>query len=116
MAAALAVLVLLASACHTTSAPPAVHIVLPENGAPLDELFTLRIDVSGARPDEVVVDADMPGHKHGMISKPIVRRGHDGRWYADGMLLHMPGHWEIYVTIVRDNLRELTTFPLEVEP
>ena len=116
MAAPFAVAILLTTACHTTSSPSVVYIVLPENGAPLDELFTLRVDVSGSSPDEVVVDADMPGHKHGMMSKPIVRHEGDGRWYADGMLLHMPGHWEIYVTLVRGNLRELTTFPLEVGP
>lgn len=116
MAAALAVAALLTMACQATSAPSSVHIVLSETGAPLNELFTLWIDVSGASPDEVLVDADMPGHKHGMMTRPVVRPAADGLWRADGMLLHMPGRWEIYVTIVRGGARERTTFPLEVGP
>jgi len=46
-------------------------------------------------PDELRVDAVMPEHKHGMNYRPAVTRIGDGRFRAEGLMLHMPGPWEI---------------------
>lgn len=73
---------------------------------PLNEPFTLQFDVrprlpSAARPGElgVEVDARMPAHFHGMTRMPKISRKSDGHYVAEGMLFHMPGHWEVYVDI-----------------
>jgi hypothetical protein len=48
-----------------------------------------------ALPAQIRVDAVMPDHKHGMNYRPTVTRVSDGVFRAEGMLLHMPGVWEI---------------------
>jgi hypothetical protein len=47
-----------------------------------------------AAPTELRVDAVMPEHKHGMNYRPTVAALGDGRFRAEGLLLHMPGGWE----------------------
>ncbi|MFT3818547.1 MAG: hypothetical protein QM750_13065 [Rubrivivax sp.] len=39
------------------------------------------------------VDAEMPAHRHGMNYRPTIRALGDGRFRAEGLLLHMPGRW-----------------------
>ena len=46
-------------------------------------------------PENVVVDAWMPEHRHGMNYKTSIRREAGGRYRADGLLFHMPGRWEL---------------------
>ncbi len=43
----------------------------------------------------VNVDAQMPGHRHGMNYKPIIHREAAGRYRADGCMLHVPGRWNV---------------------
>jgi hypothetical protein len=45
-------------------------------------------------PDQMRIDAVMPEHKHGMNYRPSVASLGDGRFRAEGLLLHMPGPWE----------------------
>jgi hypothetical protein len=45
-------------------------------------------------PDQMRIDAVMPEHKHGMNYRPSVTALGDGRFRAEGLLLHMPGTWE----------------------
>ena len=45
----------------------------------------------------IAVDASMPAHRHGMSYLPSVTPGGAGRFVVEGMLFHMPGHWEIVV-------------------
>jgi hypothetical protein len=60
-----------------------------------DRHFALLIDACSAAPiDALIVDAQMPEHRHGMNYKPVVTRVGPNRWKADGLLLHMPGRWE----------------------
>jgi hypothetical protein len=65
----------------------------------VSEFFVLQFAVcrrdGGAAPGEVRVDATMPAHRHGMNYRPSVQRRGDGRFEATGMLLHMPGRWEL---------------------
>ena len=80
---------------------------------PLNELFTLQVDVVDAalgRPvDEGVqlsVDAAMPTHRHGMNTRPEVERTGAGSFVVSGMLFHMPGEWELYFDLTRNGVTE----------
>ena len=59
----------------------------PETGAPFTDY------------DEVSIDARMPAHKHGMLRDVGLTPQEDGSMRADGLLLHMYGHWELHVDI-----------------
>ena len=48
-----------------------------------------------ALPATLVVDAWMPAHRHGMNYRASVRALGDGRYLAEGLMLHMPGHWQL---------------------
>jgi len=50
---------------------------------------------------ELVVDARMPQHRHGMNRIPKKTRLTDGHYRVEGMLFHMPGSWEIYFDLSR---------------
>ena len=69
--------------------PAALHV---------SEFFAVEVAACsksrGAAPREVRVDAVMPEHKHGMNYRPSVAAVGDGRFRAEGLLLHMPGLWE----------------------
>ena len=62
--------------------------------------WTLHLETADGKPVEtaaVTVDGDMPGHGHGLPTKPIVsqHRG-NGDYLVEGMKFQMPGWW--YVT------------------
>ncbi len=44
-------------------------------------------------PASLVVDADMPAHRHGMNYRASVTPLADGRFRAEGLLFHMAGRW-----------------------
>ena len=44
-------------------------------------------------PTALVVDADMPAHRHGMNYRASITVLGNGQFRADGMLLHMAGRW-----------------------
>lgn len=93
----------------------AVELIFPEGGAPLNEHFSMQVKVSGIAPDQVVADADMPAHGHGMLSTPVTKSLGDGLYQVDGMLLHMPGEWVIFVEVTRDGVTERTEHPLTLD-
>lgn len=41
------------------------------------------------------VDAHMPDHRHGMNYRATVAPAGGGRYRAEGLMLHMPGRWEL---------------------
>jgi hypothetical protein len=47
-----------------------------------------------ALPSELRIDAVMPEHRHGMNYRPTLKALGNGRFRAEGLLLHMPGLWE----------------------
>lgn len=62
------------------------------------EFFAVEMAVcanAGAAPETVRVDAAMPEHKHGMNYKPTVQSVGAGQFRAEGLMLHMPGKWDI---------------------
>jgi cytochrome c peroxidase len=46
-------------------------------------------------PESLKVDAHMPEHRHGMNYAPAVKALAPGRWRAEGLMLHMPGRWQL---------------------
>ncbi len=88
---------------------------------PLNEQFDLLVDVQGAdgaAAGTVSLDADaaMPQHGHGMNTLPYVEpdEATPGRFVVDGMQLHMPGDWKLYLdlTVGDDGPTERATFDL----
>jgi hypothetical protein len=45
------------------------------------------------------VDAAMPEHRHGMNTEALVTPTGPGRFGVEGLLLHMPGRWELYFDV-----------------
>lgn len=66
-----------------------------------DAACTVPLDEGQCR-----IDAAMPHHGHGMNVAPRLRREGPGRWKASGMLLHMPGRWEVFIDLDRDGFLE----------
>jgi hypothetical protein len=58
------------------------------------EHFVLEFAVCPA-PESVRVDAQMPEHRHGMNYRPTVTALGEGRYRAEGLMLHMAGRWEL---------------------
>ncbi len=60
--------------------------------------FTMEVGAcakSGAAPQNLKVDAQMPEHRHGMNYRPEVKRVGDGLWHVQGLMFHMPGRWQL---------------------
>jgi hypothetical protein len=87
---------------------------------PLNATFELEVevvDVAGGDVAalELAADAAMPDHSHGMNTQPRVTRLGPGRFRVEGMLMHMPGYWELYFDLARGPLRERAQFPIELQ-
>jgi hypothetical protein len=57
-------------------------------------------------PHALRVDAQMPEHRHGMNYRPTVAATGDGRYVARGMMLHMPGRWQLLFDVERGGRTE----------
>lgn len=83
---------------------------------PLNDYFSLTFRIDGKESGlssadwQISANADMPGHNHGMQVSPEVRKLDDGRYEAETFLLHMPGHWEIYIDLEKDGRQERAIF------
>jgi YtkA-like len=79
---------------------------------PLNEQFDLDVTVTFASDlpvdDDVEVDVDarMPAHNHGMNTEPVITKVAAGSFHVDGMNLHMPGEWELYVDVYPNGISE----------
>lgn len=71
--------------------PPAIRV-----GEPFAVELAVCRRSGAAGPEALAVDAHMPAHRHGMNYAPALRRTAPGRYRADGLLLHMPGEWELW--------------------
>jgi hypothetical protein len=57
-------------------------------------------------PTGLRVDAYMPEHRHGMNYRATVTPRGPARWLADGLLLHMPGRWQLLFDVQADGRTE----------
>jgi hypothetical protein len=63
----------------------------------------------------VRVDAVMPEHRHGMNYRPVVTVRGPGLYRADGLMLHMPGRWELRFDLVTAAGTERLTSTIQLE-
>ena len=89
---------------------------------PMNEPFDITVRVTAANDSssteddvDLTVDAAMPEHGHGMNQRPEVNRVQDDVFIVKGMLLHMPGRWEIYFDVTRNGRTERAQFELNLE-
>lgn len=86
------------------------HVVSWRAPAPLPLAQFFAIDFAicardGSRIELPRVDATMPEHGHGMNYRPTVETLGEGRFRADGLLLHMPGRWQLSFAVGGETLR-----------
>jgi hypothetical protein len=80
------------------------RLELDPDPPPLGELFRVRTRVVDVRSGEPVtgaafsLDASMPHHSHGMVTRPEHRELGDGWYLSEGLRLHMPGKWTLQVS------------------
>jgi hypothetical protein len=75
---------------------------------PLARFFAVDFAVcgrDGGTVRAVRIDATMPEHGHGMNYRPTVQPQGNGRFRADGLLLHMPGRWQLSFAVGGETLR-----------
>ncbi len=82
---------------------------------PLDRAFQIELQICGARPSAVAVDADMPAHRHGMNYRSRVQTSGDGRYLATGLLFHMRGQWRLIFDLDVDGQRLRLTDTVEMK-
>jgi hypothetical protein len=63
----------------------------------------------------VQVDARMPSHFHGMNRLAKVSRGKGNSWKAEGLVFHMPGHWELYIDITQGGATERAQLDVDLK-
>ncbi|MCG3129202.1 MAG: hypothetical protein CHACPFDD_04120 [Phycisphaerae bacterium] len=80
---------------------------------PLNESFVIEVCVCDAAKRDTLVpgvqllaEARMPEHDHGMNVSPSVTLRPDGAYEVSGMLLHMAGFWEVYFDVTRGGITE----------
>lgn len=75
---------------------------------PLAQFFAIDFAAcsrDGGRIERPRVDATMPEHGHGMNYRPAVEALGEGRFRATGLLLHMPGRWQLSFAVGGETLR-----------
>ncbi len=79
----------------------AVQAVWKVAGAPIavGQPFALEVQVCPTSATLTRVDAVMPEHRHGMNYRPSLKALGEGRWRVEGLLLHMPGRWELRLDV-----------------
>lgn len=82
------------------------------------QLFALDFALcakSGALPQRVRVDAQMPAHRHGMNYVPSVQTMAQGVYRAEGLMLHMPGRWQFLFELSADGRTDRVTAPFDLD-
>ncbi|MCU0937593.1 MAG: hypothetical protein MUC86_00290 [Burkholderiaceae bacterium] len=91
-------------------AVPPIHV---------SEFFTLEVALCSREGQPRVatlrVDAQMPEHQHGTNYRASVRPQGPDRFVVEGLLLHMPGHWEFTFDVNAGADRESLRTSVQVE-
>ncbi len=61
--------------------------------------FAIEVRVCPADAVLTRVDATMPEHRHGMNYRPSIEPLGPGHYRAQGLMFHMPGHWELRLDV-----------------
>jgi hypothetical protein len=92
------------------TAPAAIEV-----NQPFDVTLAVAPKNGPATDLEVLVDARMPAHFHGMNRVAKVSRGSGNTWKAEGLVFHMPGHWELYVDITQGGVTERAQMDVDLK-
>jgi len=65
---------------------------------------------------EIVIDAQMPAHGHGMNYRPAVTQMGPGRFRITGLMLHMPGMWRLSFDLIHGETRTRLTRDVTLKP
>jgi hypothetical protein len=65
---------------------------------------------------EIVIDARMPAHGHGMNYRPAAKAAGPGRFRFTGLMLHMPGAWRLTFDLFQGNRRTRLTQEIDLAP
>jgi len=65
---------------------------------------------------EIVLDAQMPAHGHGMNYRPTVTSAGPGRFRAVGLMLHMAGTWRLTFDLIQADKRTRLTQEMTLRP
>jgi hypothetical protein len=79
------------------------------------EVIACRAPGAGAV-REIVLDALMPAHGHGMNYRPTVTPTGPGRFRAAGLMLHMAGTWRLTFDLVQADMRSRLTQEVTLPP
>lgn len=100
----------------------AVEVRLDPPSPRVGELFTAHTRLTELRrggrivPSDLLLDATMPAHGHGMTTLPRHTREEDGAWLTRGLKLHMPGEWRFEVRVVLDDREDSIHLPFLLRP
>ncbi len=67
-----------------------------------------------AMPENVRVDTRMPAHGHGMNYRPTSTQLSAGHYRFNGLILHMPGRWQLMFDVIQAGQRTRLTADLEL--
>lgn len=98
-----------------------VSLTFEPKAPKVSQLFSVRtvvtkLDGSKVTPTLVDVDATMPSHGHGMMTKPQHKALADGAWRSEGMKLHMHGAWLFEVKVQAGGQSESIKMPFDQPP
>jgi hypothetical protein len=65
---------------------------------------------------EIAIDAIMPAHGHGMNYRPTAKRRSAGHYRFTGLMLHMPGTWQIAFDLIQGTRRTRLTHEVKLGP
>jgi len=83
---------------------------------PLNDYCSIQFIAEGTELLALEFDADMPAHKHGMITKPEITWSEDDGWWVHGMIFHMPGAWVMSVNAQTTEGWYQIDFPVHIGP
>ena len=79
------------------------------------EVIACRAPGAGAV-REIVLDAQMPAHGHGMNYRPTATPAGPGRFRVAGLMLHMAGTWRLTFDLVHGDTRTRLTQEVTLGP
>jgi hypothetical protein len=65
---------------------------------------------------EVVLDAQMPAHGHGMNYRPTATQQASDRFRITGLMLHMAGRWRLTFDLVQGDRRTRLSRDVDLKP
>ena len=59
-------------------------------------------------------DAQMPAHRHGMVTRPKIKAVKPGEYLIEGVKFHMPGDWKLTLDLLHGKSAAQVAIPLNL--